>query len=446
MIDFERLPLLAQADIVICGGGTAGAFAAVAAAEQGADVLLVEQAGCLGGSATLGLVSPMMSLRLPEDVSCSYLSRRLGDQRYFDPAALSMELERWCLRAGARILYHAVLCAADARDGRVRQIAVTTKKGLACIRGQVFIDATGDGDLSIYAGASFEQGAPDTGADQPMSLRYLVGGIEMDTLRAFLQERGQTVGPSHTARAGACYHEAYAAVMQTGDWALKQLFLDGIAAGELTEEDLAYWQLFGIPGRQDTVALNNPEFFDLTDALDPFQLTAVQIRGREAIFRQLQFYRRYFPGCENAYIAQIAPMVGVRESRRVRTRYLLSAIDLAQHRKFPDRVAQSNYPVDIHGLPLDHQAKALENDRPWFEVPFRCLVVDGFSNLLVAGRCIGADYTAQSALRIQLTCRSLGEAAGIGAALALRRSADTATLDGGEIAAIMTALGAQFIG
>lgn len=445
MTDFEALPVLTEGDVVVCGGGTAGVFAAIAAAEQGASVLLLEQSGCVGGAATQALVTPMMSLRLPRDVACSYLSRRMGGTRSYDPVTLGWELEKMCLAAGVRILYHVTLCGAVCENGTVKQVVVACKKGLMVVRGRVFIDATGDGDLCFHAGAAFDRGAPGTGANQPMSLRYLVGGVELDPLRAFLQEKGERNGPPHTAKAGETYHQVYAAVMTEGDWALKGLFSDAVAAGELTGEDMAYWQLFGVPGRRDTVTLNNPEFFDLTDATDPAQLTQVQIRGREAIFRQLAFYRKQFPGCENAYISQIAPMVGVRESRRIRTGYMLTALDLAQKRKFPDRIAQSNYPVDIHGLPLDRQAKAREDDRPWFEIPYRCLTADGMPNLLVAGRCIGADFTAQSALRIQFTCRSLGEAAGIAAAMALEQGMDVNAIDGRTVADRMVALGAEFL-
>lgn len=191
--------------------------------------------------------------------------------------------------------------------------------------------------------------------------------------------------------------------------------------------------------------MNNPEFLDLTDALDPRQLTQLQTRGRKAIFRQLEFYRGHFPGCENAYVSQIAPMPGIRESRRIRTVYHLSWQDLATRKKFPDRIAQSNYPVDIHGLPLDQQAQALNSPEPWFEVPYRSLVVEGFSNLLVAGRCLGADFIAQSTLRIQPTCRSMGEAAGIAAAMALVEGAEVSRLDGAAVARKMEALGAEFI-
>lgn len=445
MTGFENLPLLSEADVIVCGGGTAGVFAAVAAAEQGASALLLEQSGCVGGAATQALVTPMMSLRLPEDVTCSYLSQRMGNVRSYDPVILGWELEKMCLAAGVQILYHTTLCDAVCENGTLREAVLACKKGLMRVRGKVFIDATGDGDLCCFAGAAYGQGAQDTGANQPMSLRYLMGGVNLDILRSFLQEQGQKHGPAHTAKAGETYHQVYAAVMTEGDWALKRLFSDAIAAGDLTHEDMAYWQLFGVPGRRDAVTLNNPEFFDLPDATDPAQLTAVQIRGREAIFRQLAFCRKYFPGCENAYISQIAPMVGVRESRRIRTGYMLTAADLAQRRKFRDRIAQSNYPVDIHGLSLDRQARAEENDRPWFEVPYRCLVVEGFRNLLVAGRCIGSDFTAQSALRIQFTCRSLGEAAGIAAAMALEQAMDVSCVDGCAVADRMAALGAKFL-
>lgn len=445
MTDLEKRPVLSEADVIVCGGGTAGAFAAIAAAEQGASVLLLEQNSCVGGTAAHALVTPMMDLRLPKNVTCSYLSRRMGDLRNYDPLALGRELERMCLAAGVRILYHVTLCDAVFGQRTVQEGIVACKKGLMRVRGKVFIDATGDGDLCFYTGVPYDAGAPDTGANQPMSLRYLVGGVDLDALREFLREQGQRFGPAHTAKAGETCEQVYAAVMDQGDWALKRLFAEAVSAGDLTREDMAYWQLFGVPGRRDTVTLNNPEFFDLTDATDPEQLTQVQIRGREAIFRQLAFYRKYLPGFREAYVSQIAPMVGVRESRRIRTAYNLTWQDLAARRKFPDRIAQSNYPADVHGLPLDQQAQALRCAQPWFEVPYRCLVVKEFRNLLVAGRCVGADFTAQSALRIQFTCRSLGEAAGIAAAMAVSQGQDVAAIDGASVADRMAALGAEFL-
>lgn len=438
-------PLLAGADVVICGGGTAGAFAAAAAAESGVSVLVLEQQGCLGGAAVNALVTPMMTSRLPGGVECSYLSRRLASGMAFDPVRLAMELERLCLGAGARLCYQVTICGADSAAGQVRAVAVMTKKGMCRVEGRVFLDCTGDGDLAFLAGAGWEQGDADTGADQPMSLRYILGGVDLARFGAFLDEQGRRAGLPATARSsGRDGQLLYAAVTDRGAWALGPLFSQALRAGELTAEDCAYWQCFGIPGREDALAMNHPEFFDLPDALDPFQLTAVQTRGREAIWRQMAFYRRHFPGCERAYVAQTAPLAGVRESRRIRTAYRLTAADICARRKFPDRIAQSAYPVDIHGA-APEAVPAAETDRPWFEIPYRCLPVAGFANLLAAGRCIGADFTAQSAVRIQPTCRVLGEAAGIAAAMAVREDTPVSGLDGARIADEMVRRGAKFL-
>ncbi len=430
-----------RAQIVVLGGGVAGVFAAVAAAESGADVLLLERQGCLGGSAVAGLVAPMMSSRLPGGVENAYLSRRLGMGTAFDPVALDLALTRLCRETGVRVCLDAALCGAEAREGAVRTVTVGTCRGPETVAGQVFLDCTGDGLLSVLAGAKYIRGR--AGVNQPMSLRYLVGGVDLDHLGAFLDQAGRETGLPHTARGQSGGLSLYAAVTSQGGWALAPLFRKAIAAGDLTEQDAAYFQLFALPGRRDTLSMNHPEFFDLPDATDPVQRTAVQLRGREAIERQMAFYKKYFPGFENAYVSQIAPMTGVRESRRIETRHILTAGELLSGAKFPDRVAQSNYPVDIHGAALEHDAPPRDPAKPWFEVPYRCLVVKGFSNLLTAGRCVGADFIAQSALRIQPTCRALGEAAGIAAALALRSSVPQ--VDGAEVARIMESRGAVFL-
>ena len=134
MTGFEDLPLLAEADVIVCGGGTAGVFAAIAAAEQDASVLLLEHNACVGGTATQALVTPLMSLRMPEDVTCSYLSQRMGNVRNYDPVILGWELEKMCLAAGVQILYHITLCDAICENGTLREVVLACKKGLVRVR------------------------------------------------------------------------------------------------------------------------------------------------------------------------------------------------------------------------------------------------------------------------------------------------------------------------
>lgn len=453
-IDWEGLETWLSADVVVCGGGSAGVFAAVAAAREGAEVLLVESQGGLGGSAVGGLVIPYMTVRIPGEPRCSYLHREL-DRRVkeyhqedyvensADPTVFGILLEQMCMESGVKMLFHANVCGAKTEKGRICAIGAACKDGIRKIEGKVFIDCTGDASLAVLAGAGYTQGHPKTGVNQPMSLRYFVDGVDLEAFGEFLD----SFGDEESARSGKRGGGMYAAVWRKTEGALKPLFREAIEKGELTEQDMAYWQMFRIPGRKHGLAFNNPEFFDLTDATDPLQLTEVQLRGKTFIFRQLQFYKKYFKGFDHAYISNIAPMVGIRESRRIRAKYELTGMDLLGQKKFAGCISQCNYPVDVHGGADLFQDELPEGDpaKPWYEIPYDCLVSADLENLLAAGRCVGADFIAQSSIRIQICCHSMGEAAGIAAAMCLERDILPGELTGEEVADRMKARGADFI-
>ncbi len=436
-----------SADIVIIGAGTAGSAAAVAAADQGMRVLLIEQSGAAGGSGAAGLVTPMMTTRMPGNPSCSYvgeeINRRmtaLGAARaegfQFDPAMLSFVLEAMLMERGVKLLLHTTLIDARLENRRVAALEVFNKSGRARVEGRVFLDATGDADLLRLAGLPLAHGDEDTGKNQPVSLRYVVSGVDEAAFRAFLNERGE-------AQTGEALYGAVTTAPGRV-WPLSSVFEEAIAAGDLTPDDAVYWQFFGLPGRPDSIAFNCPEFFDLHDADDAENLTYVQLQGKQAILRQLLFYRKYLPGFQRAYVSAVASMVGVRESRRAVTDYVVTAEDLLARRKFDDAIAQSNYPVDVHGRKLNHPENAAAPDSaPWFEVPLRALIVRDADNLLVAGRNLGAEFIAQSAIRIIPTCRAMGEAAAIAAARACRGE-DLHRVDGSAVRGEMIRRGARF--
>ena len=227
---------------------------------------------------------------------------------------------------------------------------------------------------------------------------------------------------------------------------LTPVFEEAVANGDLTEEDHLYWQAFSMPGRLGSVAFNCPEFFSHIDGTNPEDLTLAQLNGKKAILRQLAFYKKYMRGFENAYIAEVAPMVGVRESREIVTDYMMTPEDLLCKRKHPDMFCQSNYPVDIHGKQLKNIYNDLvpEDDKPWYDIPFRALLVKGIPNLMVAGRCLGAEFLVESSLRVQHSARSSGEAAGIGASLAIERGVTPHEINGADVRAIMIAKGAEY--
>lgn len=453
-INWDSIPAYLSADVVVCGGGSAGAFAAMAAAEEGADVLLVESQGYLGGSAVGALVMPYMTVRVPGEPRCSRFHNEL-DRRIrayhqekhignsFDPVIHGILLEEMCRESGVRILLHACVCGVQKEKDRICAVAAACKDGIRKIEGKIFIDCTGDGSLSVLAGAGYDAGHPKTGVNQPMSLRYFVDGVDKEALGEFLD----SFGDPDNARSGKAGGGLFGCVLERRESALKPLFLQAIEAGDLDRQSMAYWTMFEIPGRRDGLAFNNPEFFDLTDACDPLQLTELQMRGRAFIRRELEFYKKYLKGFDDAYISSVSVVPGIRESRRIHTKYMLTGMDVLGQKKFPGAISQCNYPVDVHGGADLFQDDLPEGDpkKPWYEIPYDCLVSADLDNLLVAGRCIGADFVAQSSIRIQICCHSMGEAAGIAAALCTERKELPGRLAGEEVAERMKERGADFL-
>lgn len=453
-MDYSSLPLVGEADVIVCGGGTAGAFAAIAAAEAGHSVIVIEQTGSLGGAAVNGLVVPVMNTCIPGNPQCSYISERLRKELLsvggidssgmnLDPIAFESVLERFCVRFGVRMCFYTTLADAVSKGRKISESVVVNKSGLCRIRGRIFIDATGDGDLSARAGAEYMTGDPENGRHQAVSLRYLVSGIDTEKFGGFIRETAKRTGGI-----GADFDangRISVACCPGNGWAFSEIFDEAQRNGDLTENDRLYWQGFSVHGRDGCIAFNNPEFLTHNDGTDPDDLSFIRIAGKQAILRQMAFYRRYLPGFEHAYISDIASMVGVRESRNIVTEYVITADDLLSKRKFPDCICRSNYPVDIHGRTLRFPSVTASDDgKPWYELPFRSLVVKGFDNLLVAGRCLGADFTAQSSIRVQHSARASGEAAGIGAALALEKNVRPRDIDGAEVRRIMLEKGADF--
>ncbi|WP_324716855.1 FAD-dependent oxidoreductase [Carboxydochorda subterranea] len=445
-------------DVVVAGGGTAGSVAAIAAARNGARTLLVEEQGFLGGTATGALVTPLMPNRLGQ----TNLNRGITDEikarlatmggggatpendGWFDPEALKAVLEEMALEAGVQLLYYTRVIEAlvETADGGPRQVTgvlVHNKSGLQRIRARVVVDATGDADVAASAGCEMRSGG-EQGERQAFSVRWIAGGVDVPKLARFVESLGGQPWP-------APYFEA--AMVWGRGHVLEDVFRRAVEAGDLLEADGEYFQCFSVPGRADALAFNCPRIARRVDGTSAEDLTWAQIEGRRAIRRLVAFVRKYLPGCEGAYVQQVAPMVGVRESRRIVGDYVLTLDDIVTGRKFQDAVARNRYPVDIHlvrdggrgggGLVLG-SGRPPEGD--FHEIPYRCLLPRGVEGLLVAGRSVSATFEAQSAIRIQPNCHSLGQAAGTAAALAAARGVTPRGLDAALLRQILREQGA----
>jgi 2-polyprenyl-6-methoxyphenol hydroxylase-like FAD-dependent oxidoreductase len=402
------VPVLCEYDVVVCGGGPAGCAAAIASARHGSKTLMCEQYGYLGGATVSQLVTPILStngvdfqgiwhewiraLRRRDGVSDLHMrSRTPTAQRLVgivDPEVVKFAWDDLLSEAGADILHHVLVAGAIVEDGAMKGVLVETRGGRMAILAKRVIDCTGDGRVCADAGVQWESGVD--GAPWAMGMNLV------------------------------CRYGNVPGVAQTPPGLPVPGFGPRIARRHET---------FGWSPRLLRV-----------DPLDPWAITRATREGRARIWEHLQQVRAR-PGHESVYLVDTAVEIGVRSSRRVRGIAVATARDAWEFRKYPDGIARCSWEIDVHSAE-DAAAKAVPYDTPryeervalanrgeYFDVRYGCIVAAGVDNLLVAGRCLSAEHEAQSAIRIQQSCLSTGEAAGVAAALSLKAGVTPRELD-----------------
>jgi hypothetical protein len=430
MLPPRRVKVAAETDVLVVGGGPAGIGAALGAAAAGADVILTERYGFLGGNATAALVMPLMSFHTqrpgPEQAGATSLlptdhgpgdpvvagalatllerlvraggavppSLQTGYVVPFDPEVFKLVALDLLDEAGVSFLLHAF--ATDVvGDHQVEGVVFETKSGPLVIRARATVDCTGDGDIAARAGAPFEIGRDD-GLVQPMTLMFRMVEFERAAFEAYVREHPDQWRGVH------------------GLW---ELIRKATAAGELDlpREDILF---FATPHERE-LSVNSTR---VTGALgtDVWDLTYAEWQSRRQMRQIAAFLRRYVPGFEGAYIAQTGVNIGVRETRRIVGDYQLTADDVLHARKFPDAIARGSYPIDIHNPKGSGTVLKRLPPGESYDIPLRCLLPQRTDHLLVAGRCISGTHEAHSSYRVMPIVMATGQAAGVCAALAAR--------------------------
>lgn len=410
----RKTPIAFEADVVVAGGGPAGIGAAVAAARNGTKTILVERYGYLGGLATAGLVIVLPPPPLGGTKGYGGILQEIVDRLFklgavqpkesntgeviFDPEAFKLVAGQMIEEEGVKLLLDSLVVGAIIEDNTIQGIIVENKSGRQAVTGKVIVDATGDGDIATIAGAPYEKS--ERGQALPMTLIYIIGGVDNDGVREYQKKDPEL---RKAARKGG---------FKCHVWGLKReelrgpsfLHMDQIAKGQV-------------------VVWGGSIHADATDAED---LTDAEMRLRERAREELNFLRRHVPGFENSYIAATAPYIGVRETRRIVGKYVLSEKDLKSKKKFPDA-------IEWYALPFPPHVH---------NIPYRCLVPKRIDNLLVAGRCYSATHTAQNKVRDIPTCMAMGQAAGTAAALSVKLGVRPRQIDVGHLREILVEQGA----
>lgn len=401
-----------ETDVLVCGGGCAGSAAALAAARAGARTLLVEKAPFAGGIIT--------SVGLPYFDGIAHIDTRrvvvrgialelLSKSGVCAPDAKTVEKHNPTIsntfefkllldrlfqerKAELSVLFNSVICDATSGGGRVESVTVANKDGLVTVKPKVVIDCSGDADVAAWAGAPYEQNAEV----QPLTLHFRIGNVKP------------------AARLSQACKESLKKAQERGE--LPYFYGPGVMF--LYHGTEVYVHGVRVPA--------NP-----TDAAD---LTRAEMQGRADAHAMFRAWKQDVPAFADAYFIEAYPWIGVRESRRILGRHVLTEEDLMNARRFDDAIATGCWYLDLHpnktvlGSANDFDPKKVQ-PAP-YDIPYRSLVPQKLGNLLVAGRCHSASRGAHASTRVTATAMAMGEAAGVAAAMSLKSGTDVAALDG----------------
>ncbi len=419
-------PVYGEFDVVVVGGGPAGIMAAAAAARAGRSTLLVERYGFLGGAGTAGGLSTFCGLhakvygehhRVIHGLADELLDRleKLGglslphltindgiQAQAFDISSYKIAADDLVAGSGARLLFHtmavgAVMTGADTID----TVLIESKSGRAAVRGRVFIDASGDGDLAAWAGAPFEKSPPSGGMLYP-SLMFRINGVD----------------------AAAAGHQPWRTVERLMDEAER--------AGRHKfprKRPIVRPQRNPLEWRANLTQLSNPDG-SAVDGTNVDELTHGELQGRQQALDAFIFIRDHAAGFGGSYIVDLAPQIGIRETRRIVGRYQLTEDDVLDCADFPDTIGVNGWPVEAHVAgSVEFRWPRGAHPRGFNQLPFRMIVPERVGNLYVVGRCASMTHAAQSAARVTGPCFAMGEAAGTAADLALSGRVSCGAID-----------------
>jgi hypothetical protein len=450
------LPTL-RPQVLVVGSGAAGLAAALAAARHGADTLLVESAGFLGGiSATLPWLGfhdrdyRLVVKGLPFEFCRQLQVLGAASGHELDPkcgSAISIDSHWWkilamqlCREAGVKLLLHTQVVDTLREGDRIAGVIAENKSGRQRIEAAVTIDCSGDGDVAARGHVAWAKGRTGDGLVQAPTLVFKLAGVDRAAFVAGCQDPAlnyrEWLAPYPDLAERMRRRLDRMSVIICGGYA--RLLAEARAAGDL---DVPQTRIVG-------VKLHRPDQFLVVMTrvlgLDPTNAASLS-EAYQRVYAQIpvlvHFFQRWVPGFAGAHLGEIAPMLGVRESRRIMGDYVLTAEDLIAGRVFDDAVSMGAYHIDIHrpaGTWVEsHNVRA-------YTIPLRSLMARGVDGLLMAGKCISATHEAIASTRVIPICMGQGQAVGTVAALAVRAGCGVREVPLAQLQDTLAADGAEF--
>ena len=420
----KQLNSIGHYDVIVLGGGPAGVCAAIEAARGGARVLIAETQGMLGGMATTALVGPFMTnydrqgdrpvvgglyreiierleacggAILPENtdapsVHTSFISRYHRHVTPFDSFMLQVVLDEMVHDAGVEVLLYTRFVDAVCENGFIKQVILAALEGLVCADADVYVDATGNADVAYSAGVPTWKGEEQSGIPQPGTLMFEVDNVCDEDYDNYASRPPKPVKAYRMPTEGA-------------------------------------------------YKVNHLRVFD-TDATNSRSMTDAHMRARRQVLESYGVLRNDTPGFQNARMTQVAPVLGVRESRHIEGKYKITVSDISEGIKFPDRIAAYAFGMDVHPRTADMSGNFKVKSANVYYIPYRSMLPQGCENLLVAGKTISCESQAAGGLRVMPCAMAMGQAAGAAISVARERGVALDEIPINELQALLIQHGA----
>ncbi len=417
----RTVPVLAEADVLVCGGGTAGISAAYCAARHGAKVVLLERWPSLGGMATNALVNIWHTSDRTRQVIFGFVQEAIDrggafvrrrakypttyETHEFDCEGMKVVFDRMLRDAGVRVFCDLKAVESIVEGNRIRGALVDTKTGRKAVLGRIVIDATGDGDVAANAGLPFDYGRPEDGRVQGMTMMFELRGAVPTGKDKALRETAQQV---------------LQAMRELRDQGRFPQFNDRHAQQYLANGANGLYNMCPASG----------------SALDEEELTRLSAQAREHVYQYRDLWRKELPHFAQAEIVQMGHGIGIRESRRVRGLKTLDAQMVIFAAKQPDALGHGFWMIDIHDptgtgytTHSDHKPGMWLKPGQSYHIPLGICLNAQIPNLAVVGRCVSTTHEGLASIRLQSHCMVMGQGVGTCAAMALNAREDLAQVD-----------------
>ena len=421
-------------DVAVVGGGISGCIAAIAAARYGANVILIERYGFLGGTLTACGTGPMMTFHagdvqavqgITDELIERLKAKGLSPGHIFDTTGytytvtpfsaegMKRELETMMTETSVTLLYHSMVCDIEYINGRINSVEVCGKSGKRRIEAKIFVDASGDCDIAFLAGLEPNKGREGDGKCQPMTMNFKVINVDTERVKKYIMNNndefprleGDLSKVTHAPRLSiGGYVNTLGKAQETGKISFQR-------------EDILFFET----DRMGEFIVNTTRVIN-ADPTVPEDLTRAEILGRKQAWEVFELLNTEVQGFENAELEFTGPFIGIRGSRQLKGSYTLTADDIVSCRDFDDTIACGGYPIDIHA-PEGNDAAMYEKTKLSLEygdiyhIPYRSLISDNVKNLITVGRCISASFEAQAAIRVSPIAGAVGHGGGVAAGI-----------------------------